>query len=266
MAFDLKNYMTVNERVKVFKEQYPNWNIETEMIDFARPKGIYTDKSGVAESNDGYVYYKAIIKDEDGKIKATGSAFEVQSWTNGKMAINDRSYIENCETSAVGRALAFLGIGIDGGISSFEEFMNAMQQKDRYEIYNDMFISNQDAVDIVRLAINDLTIQCGIRKGLLDEKVKERTWTELKELDLNQLLRLEKELRKVNRETSEWHDLYGSNSKIKNIVDKNITINYKSSHYRFGKKALELAKDDELLKGNIINQYAELGFDLTNED
>ena len=64
---------------------------------------------------------KAIIKDSDGNIKSTGYAYEKE----GSTFINKTSFIENAETSAVGRALGFLGIGIDAAIASADEVQNA---------------------------------------------------------------------------------------------------------------------------------------------
>lgn len=99
-----KNYPMVNERVIAFRKLIPNGTIETELL---------SDK----ESTIGIkCEMKAIVRDENGRILSTGIASEVQ----GK-GINKTSYIENCETSAVGRALAFLGFGIEESIASAEE-------------------------------------------------------------------------------------------------------------------------------------------------
>lgn len=104
-----KEYVEVNERVKFFREKYVGWRIETEML-----------------SNEGGVcVFKAIVKNETGEIVSTGHAFEKES----SSFINKTSYIENCETSAVGRALGFLGIGIDTSIASSEEVTNAINNQ-----------------------------------------------------------------------------------------------------------------------------------------
>ena len=108
-----KEYVEVNERVKYFREEYKGWAIETEML----------------SNDDGVCVFKAIIKDEAGAIKAVGHAYEKES----SSFINKTSYIENCETSAVGRALGFLGIGIDASIASSDEVMNAMNNQDADE-------------------------------------------------------------------------------------------------------------------------------------
>ena len=104
-----KEYVEVNERVKYFRETYKDWNIETEML-----------------SNEGGVcVFKAVIKDDAGVVKSSGHAYEKES----SSFINKTSFIENCETSAVGRALGFLGIGIDASIASSDEVINAMNNQ-----------------------------------------------------------------------------------------------------------------------------------------
>jgi hypothetical protein len=66
------------------------------------------------------------ILDASGNIVSTGHAHEVKGSSN----INKTSHIENCETSAVGRALAMLGIGIDTSIASANEVETAIAKQD----------------------------------------------------------------------------------------------------------------------------------------
>lgn len=100
-----KDYIEVNQRIKAFRLLYPEGTINTTIIYFG----------------DGVVTIKADIS-VNGKLLATGHAQEKENST----FINKTSYIENCETSAVGRALGMLGIGIDTSIASAEEITNAM--------------------------------------------------------------------------------------------------------------------------------------------
>lgn len=104
-----KEYVEVNERVKYFIKNYEGWSITTELL---------SDENGVC-------LFKATIRDENDRIMATGHAYEKES----SSFINKTSYIENCETSAVGRALGFLGIGIDASIASSDEVMNAIENQ-----------------------------------------------------------------------------------------------------------------------------------------
>lgn len=101
-----KDYAQVAERIKAFRDLCVNGQIVTEILSLE--KGIVT--------------MKATILDEKGNILATGHAQEDQS----KGMINKTSFIENCETSAVGRALANCGFGIDAGVASAEEVQNAI--------------------------------------------------------------------------------------------------------------------------------------------
>lgn len=73
----------------------------------------------------GTCVFKAIVNDNEGKNLAMGTAYEKE----GSSFINKTSYIENCETSAVGRALGMAGFGIDTSVASAEEVANAMQQQ-----------------------------------------------------------------------------------------------------------------------------------------
>ena len=102
-----KNYITVNQRVLAFRELYPNGRITTEIVKLAPG----------ADGAGNTVIVKAFIYDGEALI-ATGHAFE----NPGKNTnINKFSALENCETSAVGRALGFLGIGATDSIASLEE-------------------------------------------------------------------------------------------------------------------------------------------------
>ena len=89
-----KEYKTVALRVDEFRNsEYRSHSIETQII-----------SSGI---DSAFVVVKATIKDDSGRIIATGLAEEEWGSTN----INKTSALENCETSAIGRALACLGFG-----------------------------------------------------------------------------------------------------------------------------------------------------------
>ena len=105
-----KNYVEVNKRVMAFRELEPNGSILTEIISL----------------ENGVVVMKATVSSGEGQVLGTGFAYEKES----SSYINKTSYIENCETSAVGRALGFCGIGVDTSIASAEEVSNAIQQQE----------------------------------------------------------------------------------------------------------------------------------------
>lgn len=108
-----KEYVEVNERLKAFRTlpEYKGYSLESDVYDYDKEKGIIT--------------IKAIIRDADGVIKATGYAQEKES----SSFINKTSFVENCETSAWGRALGNLGIGIDTSVASAEEVENAINNQ-----------------------------------------------------------------------------------------------------------------------------------------
>jgi hypothetical protein len=109
-----KNYIMVNERIKFFREKYENWSLTSEIVNLTEDSCII----------------KATITDESGVVKATGFAQEDRT----SSMINKTSFVENCETSAWGRALGNLGIGIDDSIASAEEVDMAIKKQ---ELQND---------------------------------------------------------------------------------------------------------------------------------
>lgn len=135
-----KKYSTVDSRVEFFREKYPNWSIET---DFP-----------VLDLDKGVCVCRAVIKDESGKIVSDGFAHEWQSKPGS--LVNKTSYIENAQTSAVGRALGFIGIGINGmGIATAEEVDLAI----KHDEAKDYQVTNQTINDIVNDEIPDMPIE-----------------------------------------------------------------------------------------------------------
>ena len=114
-----KEYAEVNQRVKAFRTLYPEGFITTEIL--CREGGLCIIKATVGHYADG----KSVIL-------ATGTAYEKE----GSSQINRTSYIENCETSAVGRALGMAGFGIDTSIASADEMNNALLQQNTSDVQN----------------------------------------------------------------------------------------------------------------------------------
>ena len=105
-----KNYAMVPERVTAFRKLFPEGFISTEIISHDGQTFLMQAKAGYYENGCPI-------------ILGTGFAQEVK----GRGMVNGTSYIENCETSAVGRALGMIGLGINGGgICSAEELANAV--------------------------------------------------------------------------------------------------------------------------------------------
>lgn len=104
-----KEYAEVNQRIKAFRMVEPDGAIIPEIV----------------KLENGTCVMKVTILDGNGKVLAVGHAYE----NEGSTFINKTSYIENCETSAVGRALGMCGFGIDTSVASYEEVANAMENQ-----------------------------------------------------------------------------------------------------------------------------------------
>ena len=111
----VKDYAEVAQRVKAFRMVYPTGYIHTHFYDL---------KDGVCTMMAECGYYS----ESGAKIElATGTAQEKE----GSSFINEFSYIENCETSAVGRCLGLAGFGIDAAVCSAEELQVAIENQEK---------------------------------------------------------------------------------------------------------------------------------------
>ena len=104
-----KAYAEVPQRVAAFRKLFPNGSLTSEIV--------YLEN--------GMCVIKATACDEDGRILATGHAYEKE----GSTFINKTSFIENCESSAWGRCLGALNLGSDTSMASAEEVLNAQKQQ-----------------------------------------------------------------------------------------------------------------------------------------
>ena len=109
-----KEYVPVSERIKYLAANYHH-QICTEYEYFPEQK-MWVVKATLQ-----------IGKGDDAQI-FTGLAQEVES-SNYK-DVNHTSALENAETSAIGRCIAFMGIGVDGGIASADEVVKAINRVD----------------------------------------------------------------------------------------------------------------------------------------
>lgn len=105
-----KPYVQVNDRVQGFRKLFPMGTIRTEMV-------VYIP--------DDYCVFKAEIFNDCDILLATGYA---QETVEKNKNINRTSMLENCETSAVGRALGFVGIGSVESIASADEVNKAINR------------------------------------------------------------------------------------------------------------------------------------------
>jgi Holliday junction resolvasome RuvABC DNA-binding subunit len=96
-----------------FYERFPDGRITTQIVEHNLESGFVLMRAEVYRSPD------------DASAAATGHAFEVR----GESYVNKTSYVENAETSAVGRALAMLGFEVKRGIASREELQKTARMQ-----------------------------------------------------------------------------------------------------------------------------------------
>lgn len=104
-----KKYVPVNERIKYFWKNFEKHAIITDFIRITEEDCIC----------------KATILNENNQVVATGHAQEFRNAS----ALNKTNFIANCETSAIGRALGILGIGIDEAVASADELNLAIERQ-----------------------------------------------------------------------------------------------------------------------------------------
>lgn len=107
----LKHYIQVNERLIKFYQKYPEASIQTEILSI---------------DNEKVVIKAYAFRNKEDNIPSTGHAEEIRN----SSYINRTSAVENCETSAVGRALANLGFEIRHSIASREEVERAIDKQE----------------------------------------------------------------------------------------------------------------------------------------
>ena len=135
-----KEYKTVAKRVQEFRESNISrfWTITTDVI----------------KLDDDQVLIKAIILNDDGRVIATGHGHEVKSASQ----INRTSYVENAETSAIGRALACLGLG-GTEFASADEVANAIHQQKTVHAPTQSITPTAGALDNFNAAEKELIAQ-----------------------------------------------------------------------------------------------------------
>jgi galactitol-specific phosphotransferase system IIB component len=160
-----KEYAEVNQRIKAFRSICPGGSILTEML----------------SNENGMCVFKATICDEEMRVIGTGTAYEKET----SSYINKTSYIENCETSAVGRALGMCGFGIDTSIASAEEVQNAiLNQEPKQEVKQEVKQKTPRQQLIARLNELNIDVNAYAKANNLNGKTDNETFMRLlKELE-----------------------------------------------------------------------------------
>jgi hypothetical protein len=117
-GFNLQDYETVEERIRRFYKDHPDGRIITENLTTPedRERGTWVVKAII------FYDWEELSR---GTPKATGLAFEL----DGGKGPNQTSALENCETSAIGRALA--NAGFSGNKRASREEMEKVERAQR---------------------------------------------------------------------------------------------------------------------------------------
>lgn len=107
--FNLQDYETVEERLEKFWKEHPDGRIETELLEANGTRFI--------------VLARIFRTEADARYWTSGLAYENIS----ERGVNSTSALENCETSAIGRALANAGYASKGKRPSREEMSKAVR-------------------------------------------------------------------------------------------------------------------------------------------
>ncbi len=124
-----KEYVPVDERLKAFHKYYDG-HIETEVLQTDTCIDQLSGKQSERYVVVARVYPYSFDMEADEHTRSrfySGSASEIS--TQG--FINKTSALENCETSAIGRALGIMGIGLDNGVASAQEVIQAKKAQDQ---------------------------------------------------------------------------------------------------------------------------------------
>ncbi len=169
-----KEYVEVPERVYHFWRLHPEWSLKSEVVQVC--------------FETGNVLIKAWVEDENGKVRAVGHAHEFQA--NKKATVNMTSFVENCETSALGRALGFKGIGSRDGIASAEEVRGAIEKGNEIKNLGKL----PDQVNKMILAFGDL--------GITEHDLADRLGHSLEKITPNEITELKDYYRSVKNENT----------------------------------------------------------------
>lgn len=139
----VKQYACVAERVQAFREICPNGTITTDV------QLLPIDDNGLI------CLATTTVSDDQGNVLAKDNAMERE----GSNQINGSSFVENACTSAIGRALASIGLGSETSMASAEEMANALYQQEEEKKEKDIKKTNQEADKKLQQATADKKLQ-----------------------------------------------------------------------------------------------------------
>jgi hypothetical protein len=188
----------VHQRLVWFREEHPNWSIETEFVTLG-------DKAATA---------KATIKDETGKVIATAHKQE------NTAGFGD--FMEKAETGAVGRALLLCGYGTAFAAIDLDEGERIVDTPVEPKKTNTLTVPD----DIFSVKINDVLLKYNPEfKGLTYKEAAEKN-PERFGVWINKLLTYEK-----TKNDSKWKEKNLANYKL--LLDYVVTLESKQDEIPF---------------------------------
>lgn len=160
-----KEYAEVNQRIKAFRMVFPTGFITSEIKSLENGIVIFVATVGYYDENNNAI------------VLSNGTAYEKEN----SSFINKTSFIENAETSAIGRALGMCGFGIDTSVASAEEVQNAQLNQNTKPAPSQAPASdlitelNENASDEVVRLYNDFVFELhgNVKTVLVSKKLKD---------------------------------------------------------------------------------------------
>lgn len=103
-----KDYILVKDRVLYFNDECPNGCIQSRLLSAPESRTVVVKAKVTPDVSNPERYFTGLAQEE---------------WGQGQ--VNKTSALENAETSAVGRALGFMGIGVIDSVASGDEMRKA---------------------------------------------------------------------------------------------------------------------------------------------
>jgi hypothetical protein len=148
MAFNINDYETVEVRLGRFIADYPDFMVHTELLEHTEKRFIVLAK-----------IYRTCV---DSQPYATGLAYE----TISDRGVNQTSALENCETSAIGRALANAGYATKGKRPSQSEMAKVIAAETQSNPYEKKLEERRYGAAGTRSA----AVEDGLRSAFATEK------------------------------------------------------------------------------------------------
>ncbi len=156
-----KDYVLVSTRIAEFNRQYPNGRITTELISEITSQTIVVKATIVPD-----------VKNENRYFTGYSQA------VIGKGLVNQTAALENAETSAVGRALAMLGIGIIDDVASADEMIKQAKSPKQIDISTTIEqirkTKNKEKLKEWKAKVNNSKIYTEVQKGLILRAIEEQ--------------------------------------------------------------------------------------------